>query len=180
MGPGNFWGFWRRSKVDPDCRLGMLIRVTNGLSGAGGAAYQTDADFFMAGCCGPRCGGSGAFSSCPRACAAAAHDEASPPGPRWSWCSPRRNSSMSARRVLRRSGSSNGYDADDGDVVIAACCTFTGGGGELVDERFSRRAHTSFMAHFRFCLLTNDPSPAVVPMGELWKIQNIISEYYAV
>jgi len=79
---------------------------------------------------------------------------------------------MSARRVLRRSGSSNGYDADDGDVVIAACCTFAGGGdGELVDDRFSRRAHTSFMAHFRFCLLTNDPSPAaVVPMGELLKI----------
>jgi len=58
----------------------MLIRVTSGLSGAGGAAYQTDADFFMVGWCN----GGGAFNSCPRTGAGAAHDVAFPPGPRWS------------------------------------------------------------------------------------------------
>lgn len=82
---------------------------------------------------------------------------------------------MSARRVLRRSGSSNGYDPDDGD----AACTFTAAVAAGADDPFSRRAHTSFMAHFRFCLLTKDPNPAVVPICELWKIQNIASsEYY--
>lgn len=161
----------------------MLIRVTSGLSGAGGVAYQTDADFLMADGSGGRCcsGGGGALSSCPRTGAGTAHDGASAPGPR-SWRSPRRNSSMSARRVLRRSGSSNGYEVDGGDGgndtgATTAASVVANSKFAAAEDRFSRSVHTSFMAHCRFCLLTKDPDPAVVPIGELRK-NNIHSVIY--
>lgn len=157
----------------------MLMRDTSGLSGAGGAAYQTDADFFIA----PppavaaslrRCGG--AFSSCLRAIAAPAHDVAQLRTAAGNDAddvdqtfasvaqdSPRRNSSMSARNVLGRSGNWNGNDVVGDDVGDA------GDPGMDDDDgvRFTRSVHTSFMAHCRFCLLTNESGLAVVPIGEL-------------
>lgn len=154
-------------------RLGMLNRVTSGLSGAGGVAYHTDADFFISSLQGEcwRCGcWWGSFNSWPRVCATEPAHDVAPPAigkeaedddhwPDWYWCSPRRNSSMSARNVLWRSGSLNGNDdaCSKGDRVGDGGC-------------FSRRLHTSFMAHCRFCLLTKDSGLAVVPIGELWTI----------
>lgn len=173
-------------------KLGMLIRDTSGRSGAGGVAYQTEADFFMTWAGRPSCGcccGCVFSSCCRRPCVTPPKlrmmdgsdvddPDHGPPRPSdgLSGCSPRRNSSMSARNVLGRSGSSNGYDGDDGDADVAVAVAAAIGSGPAAvggADRFSRRFHTSFMAHCRFSLFTNDSGLAVVPIGELKENPNV-------
>lgn len=162
----------------------MLIRVTRrGLSSdIGGVTCHMDEDFFVVtadeatpcnGCCVffknncPR-------PPCPPPPAMAAGDHilsATSPLPVTSsdrcWRSSRRNSSMSVFNVLRRTGSSNGYESRVWNESSAA-------DDDGFSVRFSRRVHTSFMAHCRFCLSMNDSCLAEVPICELRKTSHKI------